>query len=198
MDFEKIFSFIKNINIGAGEFFFILLIGYSIHCWLTLNDIKLTGFKHVRLNDLSLRKISDAIDNMNPFEFEDFVAYLFKKLGDKVEQTSKSRDGGYDIKLNNGESLVEIKHYSDGNNISRPIVQKLVGACIENDVDNGIIVTTSNFTKEAYESIKKCKKVNIDVLYKDDLLRMCKQIDSSEVLVWLGYNREEVCQRYEY
>lgn len=192
----NVFNFFKD-RLSTGELYLLGLILFSWYCVRSAYKIKLTGYKYTELDDFAIHKISKCIDEMDGVEFEDFIAFLYNRLGHKVIQTAATRDGGYDMILDHN-TLVEIKHFSEGNRVGRPILQKLIGACVENDIDKGLIITTSSFTKEAHETIKKCTKVNIEVVYKEDILRMCKKINSSEILEWLGFDKNEICHRYEY
>ena len=177
--------------------FFSLLIVFSIYSLFTMNKIKITGWRYRELNDIDMKIISREIDNMDSRTFECFMAYLFEQTGEEVEITKPTRDGGYDICLNSN-TYVEIKHYSENNLVSRPVIQKLIGAMIENNIRNGIVVTTSAFTKEAYNCMQKCKDVNISFMYKNDILDICEIINSTKILQWLGYDKNQITETYQW
>lgn len=110
------------------------------------------------------KKIIDLLKNtieyyrkMDPFEFENEVAIMFSKKGYAYEVTSKTNDEGKDIILSiDGKiTYVECKRFNAQTKVSRPILQKLYGVMVADGVENGIVVTTSNFTKEAIEFSKK-------------------------------------------
>lgn len=95
---------------------------------------------------------------LKPRDFEELIADLFYKEGFKVELTPETRDGGKDIiveKISNlgiiDKYIVECKRYQTGNNVGIDIVQRIYGVKTDLQVNKGIIVTTSNFTKKAKE-----------------------------------------------
>lgn len=100
------------------------------------------------------------LDNLDGFQFEEFVARIFRKKGFRnVEVCPYTNDGGKDIIMEevtpDGEiikAIVECKHHKSG--IGRPIVQKLHSAVITYDYTGrkkGYIVTSSRFTDNAIE-----------------------------------------------
>lgn len=92
---------------------------------------------------------------MSPYDFEEFIARLFKFMGYETEATQKSGDYGVDVVANNGVEKIAIqcKKYHDGNKVGNQAVQMLLGAMQFKNLraDKGILITTSGFTKQAYE-----------------------------------------------
>ena len=122
--------------------------------------------KYLQIKNMA--QINKSIENANelysrfssnPFEFETYCANLFRDKGYAVEQTPKTNDGGYDliIKKDYLRSIVECKCFKPGNSVSRPLIQKLVGANQEVQAYEMIFITTSDFSKEAIEYAKKTK-----------------------------------------
>jgi restriction system protein len=92
-----------------------------------------------------------SLDDMDWFEFEQFVARLFEKLGiGKTEEIRKGSDAGKDIILRSsqGSIIVECKHHPKGS-IGRPVVQKLHSAVISSRAEKGFLVTTGHFAENA-------------------------------------------------
>lgn len=90
----------------------------------------------------------------DPFEFEEYCATLFRAMGKKAQTTRRTNDGGYDVIVSdsNGQhGIVECKCYAPDSKIGRPMLQKLVGACMAypTRLDYLIFVTTSDFSEEA-------------------------------------------------
>ncbi len=123
------------------------------------------------------RSIADIIGvfSDDPYEFERFVANLYRKIGYDVKQTSKSRDGGYDLIMekNNRKTIVECKCFSKGHHIGRPLIQKLVGANQVAKSDQMIFVTTSDFTDAA---IEYAEQTGVRLVNGSVLLRMKNEI----------------------
>lgn len=118
------------------------------------------------------REIIDTINSKQPKEFEKLVVELLQKMGygGEIEDsgiiTPYTNDQGIDgiIKediLGFGRINIQAKRYSIGNNISREDVQKFVGALMVAQSDKGVFITTSDFTKGAYEYVKNLNNAKI-------------------------------------
>lgn len=106
----------------------------------------------------------------DPVQFEYFCARLFESQGYRCQVTPPINDGGYDIAFSKGleKGIIECKCFKPGNNVSRPAVQKLVGANM-NDVDRLIFITTSSFTGAA---IEYAAQKNVELIDGKKLLTM--------------------------
>jgi HJR/Mrr/RecB family endonuclease len=106
------------------------------------------------LSEEEIRKIKNKILSMSPREFEVFCSNLLELSGYKAIITCGSNDGGKDIILNRlgRRYYVECKRFKF-TLVGRPIAQKLAGALIGDGlpVKNGIIITSSDFTKGCRE-----------------------------------------------
>lgn len=91
------------------------------------------------------------IDEMDGYEFEDFVAQLYQNMGYHVEQTSLSGDQGADLIVSkHGEkTAIQVKNYSS--NVSNSAVQQVVASMRHYDCSSCHVVTNSYFTKSACE-----------------------------------------------
>ena len=180
-------------------FILVCLSVFIIVCWIASELIIRKNYKDNHdIEKYSINKqlklLSDAIDGLDGFEFEEFITKAFNLGGIKAKTTPKTRDGGKDIIINSkdGTVYVECKHYAEGNKISTNFIHKLISACVVDGVHKALFITTSTYNRDSIALIKKCKVVDIDIWYKDDVLEFCKGIDRLELLEWLGYNRDEV------
>ncbi len=120
------------------------------------------------VNSLPLKLIAkifrapQEVRNLSPRQFEDFVAETLNQLGFKdVVLTPRSHDGGKDVIASheiNGIPLsfyFECKKYSEGNKIQLETLRALLGTLAHDarDVNKGVLVTTSTFTKGSNEFI---------------------------------------------
>ena len=114
--------------------------------------------------------LSSNFSFMSPYDFEEFVAKLFDKMGYKTTTTSKTGDYGVDVVAENDFERVAIqcKKYHEGNSVGNQTVQMLLGAMQLQGLkaDRGIIVTTSRFTKQAY---RQAESNNLELWDKDIL-----------------------------
>ena len=100
---------------------------------------------------------------LNPRQFEVFCAYMFKELGYDVELTPATNDGGVDIILNNGEIVVECKKYIT-QIVGREICQKLLGAKVQYNSDNAIILNTGRYNfnaRQVENEVESLKLMNL-------------------------------------
>jgi len=127
-------------------------------------------------NDLKAQLI-ERILGCHPSFFEQLVLNLLLEMGYGFDKksgkvTGKSHDGGidgviYEDSLGLSKIYIQAKRYSAGNNIGSDPLQKFVGAM--KDVQKGVFITTSNFTKDGIDYIndqqqKSIKLINGDLL----------------------------------
>ncbi|MCD6565094.1 MAG: restriction endonuclease [Bacteroidales bacterium] len=102
------------------------------------------------------------VRNLSPRQFEEFIAETLSQLGFKdVILTPRSHDGGKDVIAShqiNGIPLsfyFECKQYSKGNKIQLKTLRALLGTLAHDrqNVNKGVLVTTSTFTKGSKEFI---------------------------------------------
>lgn len=86
--------------------------------------------------------------------FEDLLVRLYGAMGYSVQQTGKTGDAGCDLVVNmNGERwVVQAKRYSGSVGIAA--VQEANTAKPIYNCSRAIVITTSNFTREAYEAAR--------------------------------------------
>ena len=110
------------------------------------------------------REIIDTILSKNPREFEKLVVQLLQRMGyggeikNSGQVTQYSNDKGIDgiIRediLGFGRINIQAKRYAIENNVPREDIQKFVGALAVAQSDKGVFITTSDFTKGAYEYV---------------------------------------------
>lgn len=91
-------------------------------------------------------------------QFEELVAELWARMGYEVELTPETRDGGRDIVAwkNNEiktQVLIECKKYAPGRPVGVSVAQRMLGAIAQYDASQGVIATTSTFTRDAVKVI---------------------------------------------
>lgn len=127
-----------------------------------------------RLLHATLKKI----DQMDGVKFEEYLMYQFKKKGYRVQMTPISGDFGADLILKKRRKryVVQAKRYSGSVGIKA--VQEIIGAKQYYDIENGMVVTNSYFTKAAKELAEAsditlwgrneiAKEFNIESGYRD-------------------------------
>lgn len=94
--------------------------------------------------------------SLPPRKFEELIASVFRNNGFEVELTPETRDGGFDViaSQKNGFAgstmhLIECKRYTPENKVGIGIVQRMLGVIEQHRATQGIIVTTSSFSRDA-------------------------------------------------
>lgn len=95
-------------------------------------------------------------ENMNGYEFEEFVQKVLEQLEFTTLITKKSNDGGIDIiayhskPFFKGKYLIQCKHYTN-TNVGQPEIRDLYGTVMKERAVKGVLITTSSFTPQALE-----------------------------------------------
>ena len=126
------------------------------------------------------QQLHDSIMNNDPAFFEKLVVELLLKMGYGYDEksgivTGKSHDGGIDGIINEdklGLDLIYIqaKRYASSNTVGRREIQAFIGA-MEN-VQKGVFITTSKFTREAKDFVNKQQQKNIKLIDGDLLTEL--------------------------
>lgn len=131
------------------------------------------------------RQILERIVECHPNFFERMVVRLLIKMGYGSDElagqvTGKSHDGGidgviYEDKLGLSKIYIQAKRNGVNNKISRPVLQAFVGAM--QDVQKGVFITTSTFTKEAQEYVAKQQQKSLKLIEGDLLAELMIKYD---------------------
>ena len=137
------------------------------------------------------KQILDHIIECHPGFFEKLVIDLLLEMGYGSDELSgrvigKSHDGGidgviYEDKLGLSKIYIQAKRNDVGNTIGRPLLQAFVGAM--QDVQKGVFITTSSFTKEARNYVDKQQQKSLKLI-DGDLL--------AELMIKYGIGLEKV------
>ena len=126
-------------------------------------------------NELSNDLMSEIM-KISPFEFERLVVKLLIKMGygtmeeNKNAVTSKTSDEGIDgivsaDKFGFDSIYIQAKQWKPDSVVSRPEIQKFLGALAGQGASKGIFITTAQYSKEAINFASKqlhCKIVLVD------------------------------------
>ncbi len=92
---------------------------------------------------------------LDPIDFEDLVAALFKAMGMEVMTTERSGDGGVDVRamdpdpIRGGKLVIQVKRYHS--TIPPAPVRDLYGTMLHEGATKGILVSTAEFGPRAQE-----------------------------------------------
>lgn len=116
-------------------------------------------------------ELSD-INNMSGRQFEELIYTIFIKMGFRANITQLTGDGGIDIEayydgpVFSGKYSVQCKRWK--NVVGEPIIRDFYGAVVSANSLKGIIITSSSFSRQAYEFArgKNLELIDHDVLMK--------------------------------
>ena len=114
----------------------------------------------------------NKILEQSPYFFEQLVVDLLVSMGyggnieDAGKATKKSGDEGIDglikeDKLGLDTIYIQAKRYRKDNLVGRPTIQQFIGALQLKGARKGILITTSDFTKDALEAVSYSTTVSI-------------------------------------
>ena len=155
---------------------------FKIICFLLFKEDNTSIVKENEIQEKILpptpKFTSQDIRNMNPRDFEVFIANIFSDNGYSAKVTQYTGDGGKDIVINkNGITCyVECKHWE--NAVGRPELQKLVGAAVGNAVSELIFISTGGFNVNAINyanSVNSNGNVHLDLWTMDDILKIANR-----------------------
>ncbi|KGM93232.1 restriction endonuclease (plasmid) [Clostridium botulinum] len=193
-------------KLDYGNFLLIMFVIMGIVGYINIAITRSKAIKHHSkyLTRMQILKILDKIEKMTGREFEEFCVYLFNQTNEykRVKLTAATNDGGKDIVMTDLEGntvFVECKRY-DESMIGREIIQKLVGAMVQNGVQKGILITTSKLNDNALQCLNEIKKhsdLQIDVIelyaIQDMLEKYCDDSILKELDIDFPINQTNVC-----
>jgi restriction system protein len=107
----------------------------------------------IRARYIDKKQPRETFLNQTPRDFEKLVASLYQEIGYAVSLTKPSHDGGIDIHAEKNQPtlkeklIIQCKNYTS--NISVDDIRSLLGVVTSTKATKGVLVTSSDFTKEA-------------------------------------------------
>ena len=141
------------------------------------------AFQIKRQNDEVRKKLHQRLFAMSAGEFEALVGQLLVALGfEEVIVTKMSSDGGIDVRgtLVVGDVIrtrmaVQVKRWKK--NVQAPVVQQVRGSLSTHE--QGLIITTSDFSAGAYEEAKQPDKIPVALMNGEQLVTLLIENDIS-------------------
>ena len=104
--------------------------------------------------EITEQDIANGFDRFDPYSFERLVARLFTSKGYRTEVTQGSGDMGVDVVARNSSETVAIQVKKWKGNVGGPDVHKTLGSMVSHRATRALVVTTSDFTNQAYDILK--------------------------------------------
>ena len=151
------------------SYFIIILFSPLIGKLIKNITIYYKSYKELKKSDL----LYNLVHRLTPHEFEIWCSEYLSNIGfNNIVVLPLRPDGGKDIicEKNSEKFYVECKRYSISDSITAFEIEKLLGAMICDNINNGIIITTGTISDEAKSILNKIEKpYNISIISSKDL-----------------------------
>lgn len=156
-----IFNKVQLINIMT-----IILVAYLAGLLFVI-FVKIFKYKSFKKIDL------DQVDVMDGFDFEAYVAGIYRALGYDACKTPDSGDFGADViaRKDNQTLAIQCKRYNAPVGIKA--VQEVVGSLKYYNATKGIVITNSTFT---FAAMTLAKVNDIDLIDREGLEKMIRHV----------------------
>lgn len=129
----------------------------------------------------------DQLQEIDPTEFEHFVASLWEESGWSTTVTQQSQDAGVDILATRSDPVsqrvvIQVKRYQNNNRVSSAEVQQYAALKKQESADSVVIVTSGSFTEPAQN---RGRELDIQLVDGDDLIEI---IEEGELLATISRN----------
>jgi restriction endonuclease Mrr len=112
---------------------------------------------------------------MEPYDFEKFIAKIWESKGFETNVSQQSRDWGVDIiaTKSNTKVAIQAKKYSESNKVGSQDIRNYATVYQQDASINSVVIATSGkFTKPAK---KLAKKLDVETINGEDLAHTVKQ-----------------------
>ncbi|MBI1657807.1 MAG: restriction endonuclease [Thaumarchaeota archaeon] len=104
--------------------------------------------------EITEQDIENGFERFDPYSFEKLVARLFTSKGYRTEVTQGSGDMGVDVMASSSSETIAIQVKRWRGNVGGPDVHKTLGSMVSHRATRALVVTTSDFTNQAYDILK--------------------------------------------
>jgi hypothetical protein len=121
---------------------------------------------------------------------EQVLAATFEDFGFDVHLTPAAKDGGKDMILECVERgtrrryAVEVKHWVSGKQVHGLHLRKFLQVIVNEQHDSGLLLSTSGFALNAYESLIHLEHKRIRMAGRDKILSLCRLFVMRESGLW--------------
>lgn len=137
------------------------------------NDIKKA--KKITTEKIVEEIIYNDLINRSSEKFKEFFISLFKELGFNAEDDTKNEDFYIEVYKNDSKIGINLLQYSVDYSANENIIREFFIKLKKNNVNKGIIITTSNFNEETVNLANKLEKYKkIDLINIKDLICILK------------------------
>lgn len=130
---------------------------------------ELIEFAYEQLDSALAEDLLERVLTLTPARFERLIVELLLAMGygdgraEMGQAIGKSGDGGIDGVVNEDKLgldavYIQAKRYAPENTIGRPALQAFIGSMTGESATKGVFVTTSSFTKDAQDYVRRVQQ----------------------------------------
>ncbi|SEH12114.1 Restriction endonuclease [Natronorubrum sediminis] len=133
----------------------------------------------------SPEQLQAVLQQMDPYDFEHFVADLWAKMGWQTEVSSEAADQGVDVVATkttpyDQTTLIQAKRYGPNTTVGSPEIQQYASLKNQYDgVDKVVVVTTNEFTAQGREL---AQRLNVKLVDGSDLVDLLGENEAAELV----------------
>ncbi|MFC6906327.1 restriction endonuclease [Halalkalicoccus tibetensis] len=126
--------------------------------------------------------LKEALQSMDDYDFEQFVADLWERMGWETEVSTQSNDRGIDVVATRNspyeeKALIQAKRYGPNTTVGSPDIQQYASLKHQrHGVDKVLVVTTNGFSGQAREL---AHQLNVKLVDGDDLAGLVEGLDAT-------------------
>lgn len=135
--------------------------------------------------DPSPDSLKHRLREIDPYQFEHFVADLWKQMGWDTTVSQAASDAGIDVLAEKStpypqKKVIQAKRYGSDTTVGGPAIQQYASLRHQvPDADSVIVVTTSRFTSAAKE---RAQELNVKLVDGDGLVEMIDDLEARDLV----------------
>ncbi|MEM4780177.1 MAG: restriction endonuclease [Halalkalicoccus sp.] len=132
--------------------------------------------------DLALQR---ALQSMDDYDFEHFVADLWERMGWSTEVSTQSADRGIDVVATRNspyeeKALIQAKRYGPNTTVGSPAIQQYASLKHQrHGVDKVLVVTTNGFSGQAEEL---AHQLNVKLIDGEGLVGLVEDLEAADLV----------------
>ena len=140
----------------------------------------------------------DDLQNLDPRNFEMFIADLWEKRGWQTSVSKKGPDRGIDIMATRQSPYkekvaIQAKRYGPNSKVGGPDIQQYSSIKQNSDIDQVVIVTTGDFTDSAKT---RAQELNVKCINGADLVSFIQQLEAVQIVEEYTEDKQESDRSY--
>lgn len=131
-------------------------------------------------------ELQTVLQQMDPYDFEYFIADLWERMGWSTEVSSASMDEGVDVVARKSTPydqtvLIQAKRYGPNTTVGSPDIQQYASLSRQyNGIDKVLVITTNEFTGQAMDL---AERLNVKTINGEQLAELVGQNQALDLVV---------------